>query len=179
MKTRAKKNYINNRDFYNAVVEHKQACKAALEAGKEKPRLSNYIGECIYSIATKYSNKPSFNAYSYKDEMVSDAIRDSILYFETFDPERGQNAFAYFTQVVHNAFIRRIHKKKKEQYIKYKNMYHVLDSQDVYGGTLVDRTVQDEFIDKYEGDLRKKKEKKATKDIWHFYVPMNTNLAWW
>lgn len=165
MKPRAKKNYINNRDFYNAIVEHKEACKAALLVGKEKPRLSNYIGECIWSIANKYSNKPSFISYSYKDEMISDAIRDSILYFETFDPDRGQNAFAYFTQVVHNAFIRRIHKEKKEQYIKYKNMYHVLDVQDGYvSGSMIDTTVQDDFIDKYEGDLRKKKEKKATKD---------------
>lgn len=161
----AKKNYINNRDFYNAIVQHKLACKEALAAGKEKPRLSNYIGECVYSIATKYSNKPSFVSYSYKDEMISDAIRDSILYFDTFDTDRGQNAFAYFTQVVHNAFIRRIHKEKKEQYIKYKNMYHTLDFQDGYiGAETIDRTVQDEFIDQYETNLRKKKEKKDSKD---------------
>jgi hypothetical protein len=155
------KNYINNRDFYNAIVQYKLQCEAARDAGKEKPRIPNYIGECIFSIANKYSNKPSFIGYSFKEEMISDAIRDCILYFDSFDTDKGQNAFAYFTQVCHNAFIRRIHKEKKEQYIKYKNMYHVLDmTQDIVGTAAIDRAVQDEFIEQYEEGLKKKKEKK-------------------
>ena len=118
--------YVDNQKFYAAIVEHKSKVAAAKAEGKELPRLSNYIGECIHKMATNLATKPCFMNYSYKDEMVSDAIENCILYFEDYDPNYGKNPFAYFTQVIYFAFLRRIKKEEKNRYIIYKNFQETI-----------------------------------------------------
>lgn len=111
-------NYIDNQKFYEELVIYKKKCNEAKELGKVKPVASNYIGTCIIDIATHYSYKPSFINYSYKDQMVSDAIEACIKYVSTFDPEQSSNPFAYFTTTCHRAFLLRIKKEKKQTKIK-------------------------------------------------------------
>lgn len=115
---RKKQNYINNVDFYNAIVEHKEKCRIAESLGKPPPKISNYIGECIMKIPNKLANLPNFYSYSYKEEMIEDGMEDCILRFNSFDPAKSQNPFAYFTQICWFAFLRRIEKEKKQQKIK-------------------------------------------------------------
>ena len=112
--------YVNNADFLAAVKEYKEKVKYAEENGLPKPVISNYIGECILKIATHLSYKPNFINYSYKDDMILDGIENCIHYFDNFDPSKSSNPFAYFTQIIYFAFLRRISKEKKQSYIKGK-----------------------------------------------------------
>lgn len=112
------KHYVNNKQFYEALSEHKKRVLAAAEAGEEKPRIPNYIGECIYHISDRLSRKPNFINYSFRDEMISDGIENSIMYLDNFNPEKYNNPFAYFTQIIKFAFLRRIAKEKKLLVIK-------------------------------------------------------------
>jgi hypothetical protein len=54
--------------------------------------------------------------------MISDGIENCLLYIDNFDPEKYSNPFAYFTQIIYYAFLRRIQKEKKHMYIRYKSM---------------------------------------------------------
>lgn len=112
--------YVNNAEFLQAIIDYKKACQEAEECGDEKPVIPNYLGECILKIARKLSNRPNFINYSYKDDMILDGIENSIQYFDNFNPEKSNNPFAYFTQIIYYAFLRRIDKEKKQAYIRGK-----------------------------------------------------------
>lgn len=112
--------YVNNLEFLEALKQHKARVKQSVEDGTEKPRLSNYIGECILKIATHLSYKPNFINYTFRDEMISDGIENCLMYIDNFDPEKSNNPFAYFTQIIYYAFIRRIQREKKQTLIKGK-----------------------------------------------------------
>ena len=112
--------YVNNKEFTAAIIEHNSACRLADKNGLEKPKISEYIGECIYKIATRLSTKPNFINYSYRDEMICDGIENCLQYIENFNEEKSNNAFAYITQIIYFAFLRRIQKEKKQQAIKQK-----------------------------------------------------------
>ena len=120
--TKASVHYVNNKEFTAAIVVHNEACKEAIEKGEEKPRVTEYIGECIYKIATRLSTKPNFINYSYRDEMICDGIENCLQYINNFNPEKSQNAFAYVTQIIYFAFLRRIHKEKKQAAIKQRSI---------------------------------------------------------
>ena len=110
--------YVNNKEFTEAVAEHNEAVKLAESKGKTPPKMSNYIGECIYKIATRLSTRPNFINYTYRDEMICDAIENCIQYIGNFNREKSNNAFAYVTQICYYAFLRRIQKEKKQVFIK-------------------------------------------------------------
>ena len=120
--TKESKHYVNNKEFTAAIVVHNEACKEALAFVEENPRVTEYIGECIYKIATRLSTKPNFINYSYRDEMICDGIENCLQYINNFNPEKSQNAFAYVTQIIYFAFLRRIHKEKKQAAIKQKSI---------------------------------------------------------
>jgi hypothetical protein len=56
----------------------------------------------------------------YKDDMINDGIENCIQYVLNFNPEKSKNPFAYFTQIVYYAFLRRIAKEKRQLDIKDK-----------------------------------------------------------
>ena len=114
--------YVNNKEFTAAVIKHNKACKEAEKNGTEKPRVTEYIGECIYKIATRLSTKPNFINYSYRDEMICDGIENCLQYIENFKEEKSTNAFAYVTQIIYFAFLRRIHREKKQAAIKQRRI---------------------------------------------------------
>lgn len=111
--------YVSNKEFHLALLEHKKKVNAAKEAGLPKPRIPNYIGECFLKIATHLSYKPNFVNYMFKDDMICDGIENCVQYIDNFDVDRT-NPFAYFTQIVYYAFLRRIAKEKKQLEIKTK-----------------------------------------------------------
>jgi hypothetical protein len=112
--------YVNNAEFLEALKQHRHQVQLAAENGTEKPRLSNYIGECILKIATHLSYKPNFINYTFRDEMISDGIENCLMYIDNFNPDKSSNPFAYFTQIIYYAFIRRIQREKKQTLIKGK-----------------------------------------------------------
>lgn len=114
--------YVDNKKLYTEMVKYTNEYQRAKEEGREPPRASNYIGECIWLIANKLSTNRNFVGYSYREEMIGDAIENCLKYLHNFDPDKSKNPFAYFTQIMYYAFLRRIEKEKKQTYIKYKAM---------------------------------------------------------
>ena len=112
--------YVNNKELLEALIVYRAKVAAAAEQGKSKPRITNYLGECFLKIATHLSYKPNFVNYMFRDDMISDGIENCVQYIHNFDPEKSRNPFAYFTQIIHYAFLRRIQKEKKQLEIKTK-----------------------------------------------------------
>lgn len=173
--------YVDNRKFYAEIIQHKERVEQARLEGKVEPRLPEYIGECIWKIANKLSNKPCFMNYSYKDEMVSDGIENCIMYFKDFDSNKTQNPFAYFTQIIYYAFLRRINKEEKNRYIIYKNFQETIINNG-HAGQLVDgddnhlmpTQIYDninDFMGRFERkeEVKKEKRKIAKEGLIKFY----------
>ena len=119
-KRKRSEHYVNNKEFLAALIEYRKEIASAKEEGKPRPPVPRFIGECILKIANHLSFKPNFVNYMFKEEMISDGIENSIQYIHNFDPEKSSNPFAYFTQIIHYAFIRRINKEKRQLEIKNK-----------------------------------------------------------
>ena len=113
-------NYINNEDFLNAMIEYKKEIALAEEKGEQSPPVPDYIGECFLLIAERLSYRPNFINYAFKEDMISDGIENCLQYVHNFNPEKSLNPFAYFTQIIYWAFVRRIQKEKKQSNIKYR-----------------------------------------------------------
>lgn len=129
--------YVNNKEFYTAIVEYRQKLNYARENNLPEPKIPDYIGECIMKIAQRLSTKPCFLSYSFRSEMVSDAIENSFLYFHDYDPDYNPNndpdykpnPFSYFSQLAFFAFLRRIAKEERIRYTLYKSFQQsIIDS---------------------------------------------------
>lgn len=125
MKAKEKPHYVNNKEFSTAVVEYCTACKEQIESGDTRPMIPDYIAQCFLRIAEGLSHKANFVRYTYREEMVMDAVENCLKAIENYNIEAATrsglpNAFAYFTQISWYAFLRRIQKEKKQQDIKMK-----------------------------------------------------------
>jgi len=121
-KKTAKIHYVDNQKFLEEMIVYKGKCKDAKSREEPEPQISEYVGECFMKIANRLSFRPNFINYAFREDMISDGIENCVQYIRNFDPEKSRNPFAYFTQIIYFAFIRRIQKEKKQLYIKYKTM---------------------------------------------------------
>ena len=155
--------YVSNKKFYEALVEYKAAIAAAQEAGEPKPQIPKYVGECLMMIAQRLSNKPNFIGYAYKEEMIADGIENCIRYLDLFKPERSNNPFAYFTQTIKMAFVRRIKKEKRQLYLKMKATQNYQLTAQLNDPMFIpeDNDVVNSFIKDYEESIVKKKQKQG------------------
>jgi len=112
--------YVNNKEFLSALIDYRCAVARAEANGDPKPQIPRYIGECFLKIANHLSFKPNFVNYMFKEDMISDGIENCVQYIHNFNPEKSQNPFAYFTQIIHYAFLRRIQREKRQLEIKSK-----------------------------------------------------------
>mgnify|MGYP001331801034 FL=1 len=119
-KRKRSEHYVNNKEFLAALIAYREEREIAEAKGLPKPIIPRYIGECFLKIATHLSFKPNFVNYMFKDDMVSDGIENCVQYIHNFNPEKSQNPFAYFTQIIHYAFLRRIQREKRQLEIKNK-----------------------------------------------------------
>ena len=171
-------NYINNEDFLDAMIVYKEKIKKAEDGNKEIPPVPDYIGECFLLIAERLSFRPNFINYAFKDDMISDGIENCLQYVNNFNPEKSKNPFAYFTQIIYWAFVRRIQKEKKNLYIKYKEMErmsyledHIETSSDDNKeylsliGSADSRNMISQFIEDFEEKRFKKRKKKEDDTI--------------
>jgi hypothetical protein len=184
---KSRPHYVDNKKFYEEIVKYKEAVAKAREEGQQEPRLSNYIGECIYKIAEKLSYKPCFMNYSFREEMVDDGIENCIMYFKDFDPNKTQNPFAYFTQVIYYAFLRRIAKEERNRYTTYKYFQETMinpglaeisiDDSGSSSGSDYDNFIPkkmydniNDFMEKFERkEAEKKQKRKELKGLQKFY----------
>ena len=132
--------YVNNKEFLEAISVYRNKVIAAKENEQARPRVPNYIGECFLKIATHLSYKPNFVNYMFREDMICDGIENCLQYIDNFDPEKSKNPFAYFTQIIYYAFLRRIQKEKKQMEIKTK---------------IIERSGHDEVMhtDRYTGNM--------------------------
>lgn len=134
--------YVDNKKFGKALVDYAAMVDAAKAEGKPIPVVPNYIAECFLKIAEGLSHKVNFIRYTYREEMVMDAVENCLRAITNYNPNAQtrtgtQNAFSYFTQICFFAFLRRIEKEKKQQDIKFK---------------FIEQCGIEEFIASVEGD---------------------------
>ena len=155
---KVKEHYVDNKKFYVEMIRYRNQYDHAIENDLQKPQMSDYAGSAIYKIANRLANSPNFRNYTYRDEMIEDGIENAIAYAHNFNPEKYTNPFAYFTQIVYYAFLRRIAKEEKNLYIKYKsiekfNLDNAL-SEEEFGETIVqsEGTLEkmNAFMERYE-----------------------------
>lgn len=178
---RAKEHYVNNRDFSQAVVDYVNSVTEALDKGDREPTIPNYIGECFLKIAEGLSHKPNFVSYTYREEMVMDAVENCIKAIMNYDINKVTrtglpNAFAYFTQISYYAFLRRIAKEKRQQeikelYIDYAGAAAFMDTNEYSDSdSIIDRIRQksshirdrDEKIKEFGKKIKNKSRRKYT-----------------
>lgn len=115
--------YVNNKEFSIAIVEYMTEVNAAIAAGKEPPKVTNYIAESFIKISEGLSHRPNFVRYTYRDEMVMDGVENCLRAIRNYDVDAATrtgtaNPFSYFTQICFFAFLRRIEKEKKQADLK-------------------------------------------------------------
>lgn len=171
MAKRVKKNYINGEDLCEAMIAYQILVDEAKEKDLEKPLVPDYIGQAIWQIATRLASKPNFSGYSYKEDMIMDGVENCLLYMHNFNPEKTRNAFAYLTQIIWYAFLRRIAKEKKQMYIRYKSSQEMIAMGGTYAGG-EDITVHlstdvdyiNSFISDYEDKIQRDKNKNKVEE---------------
>ena len=119
-KRKRSEHYVNNKEFLAALNKYREDVEIARLQDKTKPVIPRYIGECFLKIANHLSFKPNFVNYMFKEDMISDGIENCVQYIPNFDPAKSKNPFAYFTQIIHYAFLRRIQREKRQLEIKNK-----------------------------------------------------------
>ena len=102
--------YVDNQQFLESMIEYQNEIKHAKESDEPPPPIPEYLGECFLKIANRLSFRPNFINYAFREDMISDGIENCIQYMNNFNPEKSSNPFAYFTQIIYYAFIRRIQK---------------------------------------------------------------------
>jgi len=169
--------YVDNAKFLEEMIEYKRQYKISKSNDDEElPIISEYLGSVFLKIAQRLSFRPNFINYAFKDDMISDGIENCLHYIHNFDPEKSSNPFAYFTQIIYYAFIRRIQKEKKQLYIKFKSMQNYEISPEFVNFMDYDedfkgagdyknsdfRVMVDEFVDNFEKSKKKKAVKKKS-----------------
>ena len=167
-----KQHYVDNKLFFAEMQKWKSKIAESDEVDDQPPMVTEYMGECFYKIATHLSYRPNFINYTYREEMIGDGIENCIRYAKNFNPDKSKNPFAYFTQIIYYAFIRRITKEKKQTAIKQKiidntatKTYDIMEGDDdVYENSYME-FLRDNLDEK---DIPKPKRKKSKKGIEHF-----------
>ena len=180
MKPKDRPHYVNNAQFSTAVVDYVTQVREAKSKEDTLPVVPDYIAQCFLNIAEGLSHKSNFIRYTYREEMVMDAVENCLKAIENYNLEAATrsgkpNAFAYFTQISWYAFLRRIAKEKKQQDIKFKYMSQsgveafLLDESETgvaahFVDTLKDRI---EKIKDYDTEIKEfaKKEKKRKRPV--------------
>lgn len=160
LKPKQKPHYVNNKDFSLAVVEYVEKADSARNTGEAIPKVTDYIATCFLKIAEGLSHKANFIRYTYREEMVMDAVENCLKAIGNYNIEAATrtgnpNAFAYFTQICYYAFLRRIAKEKKQQEVKFKfieqsGIEEFMEFGDGYGNTGVEQQFVDELRSRIE-----------------------------
>lgn len=171
MEKKQAEHYVNNKEFLEHMIVFKDMTAAARDRGESDPRIPDVLGEIFVKIASHLSYKSNFINYGFREDMIADGIENCIQYIHNFDPEKSKNPFAYFTQIIYYAFLRRIQKEKKQLYVRYKTLENtqivseLSGEEDLKMGSSIGiPQLYDnmrEFIENYEESMKKKKEIKS------------------
>lgn len=170
------KEYVNNAEFLDSLIQYKKQVLAAKLSGLPKPRVPEYIGECILKITENIAKRPNFSSYTFKEDMIGDAIENCLLYIDNFDEDQSKNPFGYFSRIIWYAFLRRIESESTQTYVKFKSLVDSeLYANYKYEGKKflnLNKAVLNEntnhIIEKYE---EKRSKRKVEKKIEEAYIP--------
>ena len=189
-KTTKKEHYVNNKEFLQAMIEYRKMVNKAKREKKPKPPVTDYIGSCFLKIANHLSYRPNFINYTFRDDMISDGIENCLQYLDNFNPKTSNNPFAYFTQIIYYAFVRRIQKEKKQVTIKNRLITESnYDDMTLQPGE--DKEFKNQFTEflkknmpveeqqKIADDLakKKKKRKKKTKSSLNYFMGYEDSIT--
>ena len=161
---KSKEHYIDNQKFYEEMLQWKTKVKEAEQTDDPKPQVSDYIARCFLQIGENLAKKPNFMNYPFKEDMISDGVENCLMYCSNFDPEKSNNPFSYFTQIIYYAFLRRIQKEKKQNYVKYKYL-ESLDKKGDFSEILKAMGITEEETVHFQSMEKKgKKTKKTVKE---------------
>ena len=174
-----KAHYVDNAKFLEAMIEYKREYNKSKESDTDLPMISEYLGSVFLKIAQRLSFRPNFINYAFKNDMISDGIENCLHYIHNFNPEKSNNPFAYFTQIIYYAFIRRIQKEKKQLYIKYKSMQNYSTApeymdQEKSNNNFISlsdyensdfKVMVDDFVETFEKSRKKKAVKKSESNL--------------
>lgn len=132
-----KKHYVNNRELFESLVLYREKLSVTEAAGLERPPMPEEVSSAILRICTKLSRMHNFIGYSYRNDMISDAILQVTAKFHKFDPTKSENPFAYFSQIAWQSFVGRIKEEQKQASIRAR---------------LINDKVTTEFVDNLEND---------------------------
>jgi len=180
-----KEHYVNNKEFLAAMIEYKKSVAEAEKKKKIKPPVTDYIGGCFLKIANHLSYRPNFINYTFRDDMISDGIENCLQYLDNFNPEKSNNPFAYFTQIIYYAFIRRIQKEKKQTTIKQKLIMEAnYDDLTLQPGE--DREFKNQFTEFLQKNTvidepakKEKKTKKKSKSTLEYFINEDSVTEWY
>ena len=173
MQRKNPEHYVDNKEFLQHMIEFKEATATARDNGESDPRIPDAIGEIFVKIASHLSFKSNFINYAFREDMIADGIENCIQYIHNFDPEKSKNPFAYFTQIIYYAFLRRIQKEKKQVFIKQKSIEESNITMDAYttidgehDPTLTNTNIEwmQENMNRVEYEPRKSKRTKKVKE---------------
>jgi hypothetical protein len=155
------RHYVNNKQMYQELIKYRESVAQAEKDNKDPPKIPAYIAECFLLIAKRLSNKPNFIGYTYKEDMIMEGVENCLRYILVFDPKRSNMPFAYFTQTIKNAFLRRIKSEKRQFYLKCKSMQSFQLTSQLNDNTITfnENDVVNGYIKDYEGSIQLKKEK--------------------
>ena len=166
--------YVDNNELLQHMKEYKERKKKDPNAG-----IDDYTARCILKIVRKFASRKNFSGYTYKDDMISGAVENILLYIDNFDPEISKNPFAYFTQIAYFSFLRKIREEKKHTYIRFKSMQKYFLEDNLDSITDVDHASEghdfsltsplydnmQDFIDEFEGSMEELKNKNKQYNI--------------
>lgn len=160
-----REHYVNNKEFLEALIEYRVRVDEAKAKGVETPPVTRYIGECFLKIAQHLSYRPNFINYTYKHDMISDGIENCLMYLHNFNPEKSKNPFAYFTQIIYYAFLRRIQKEKKQTELKQKLIQNMVVDDSLFTDDHDDGQYTNQYLDFLQDNMVSDKEVDNIKEI--------------
>lgn len=160
MQKKKPRHYVNNRDLYEVMKKFHSDYQHAKQHGQPLPPVPEYVGRCILAIADRYARKPSFVRYPFIEEMMMDGVENVLKYIHRFDPNKSENPFAYFTQTIYNAFLRRIDMEKSLMYGRMKMLADSYYSQPKSGRARANMDTVNSIITDFEHKLSERKKKK-------------------
>lgn len=160
-----REHYVNNKEFLEALIEYRTQVDKAKAVGKEVPPVTRYIGECFLKIAQHLSYRPNFINYTYKHDMISDGIENCLMYLHNFNPEKSKNPFAYFTQIIYYAFLRRIQKEKKQTELKQKLIQNMVVDDSLFTDEHDDGQYTNQYLEFLQDNMYDDKQVEEMKEI--------------
>lgn len=167
MEDQEKVHYVNNKEFLKHIKEHAKNVRRCKRNKLPPPQVTDFIAICISNIANKLANRPNFINYTFREDMISDGIENCLQYINNFNPKKSNNPFAYFTQIIYFAFVRKIQKEKRQLYTKFKmaenTMLHEVPEMEHGGTSKYGSDHSDAFMREFMENFEKGRENKKTK----------------